>query len=173
MAEKYIKENNINDINDIKNICKFDICRLDELEDRMNTMDKSLIDVHEKISEVDKKASVSEQILLRLEIAFDKNNAINEKNIEVMSGIEKTLIGMQFEIKNNAENTTGIKKEIGEIKKKFEEIDNKGKIDLVKIAKDNIVWLFSGAAIVAIISILITIMINLDKIEAFFNPLAK
>jgi hypothetical protein len=164
MTEKYINENNI---------CKVDICRLGELEDRMNAMDKSLVDVHNQISEVDKKASISEQILLRLEIAFDKNNTINEKNIGVMSGIEKTLVGMQFEIRNNAENTTGIKKEIGEIKRKFDEINDKGRIDLIKIIKDNITWLFSSAAIIAIISIIITIIINFDKIKSFFNLLGK
>ena len=136
--------------NDVKLLSE----RVDRLEDRVE-------DMRVIINSVDTHGSVLEAILSRLETAF-------EKNIQVMNSMGDTLASMQYEIKTIGQLTSELKVEVGSVKRKFDEAEEKNKIDIRLIVKEilsnKIVWLLGIAT--AIFEI---VRSNFDHIKNFLK----
>ena len=136
--------------NDVKLLSE----RVDRLEDRVE-------DMRVIINSVDTNGSVLEAILSRLETAF-------EKNIQVMNSMGDTLASMQYEIKTIGQLTSELKVEVGSVKRKFDEAEEKNKIDIRLIVKEilsnKIVWLLGIAT--AIFEI---VRSNFDHIKNFLK----
>jgi len=136
--------------NDVKHLFE----RVDRLEDRVEDMRVS-------INNIDTQGNVLEAVLCRLETAF-------EKNIQVMNSMGDTLASMRYEIKTVGQLTSELKVEIGGVKKKFDEAEEKNKIDIRLIIKEvlsnKIIWLLGIAT--AIFEI---VRSNFDNIKNFLK----
>lgn len=148
-----------------------------DVEKEINKMEAIIYDVKDelfetnrKVSELDKKSSITEEILKsfnktseRLEKSNDKLYSFVESAIKTFGEIQATLVEMQSEIKNNALNTAELKSEqkvigneIVEINRKFEESEEKNKIDLRDVNKENKNKWLTGTFIGLIIGFVLT-----------------
>ena len=122
------------------------------LTKRVDKMEDTLTSVNTRVINIDKGLLITERLLNKMEVALDLNT-------KAVISIEKTMISMQGDIKNNASINMRIEKEVGQIKEKFEEAEEKAKLDLRVILKrfiDNkITWLIGGGiSLVALLEIL-------------------
>ena len=122
------------------------------LTKRVDKMEDTLTSVNTRVINIDKGLLITERLLNKMEVALDLNT-------KAVISIEKTMISMQGDIRNNASINMRVEKEVGQIKEKFEEAEEKAKLDLRVILKrfiDNkITWLIGGGiSLVALLEIL-------------------
>jgi len=145
--------------------CKFGLA----LSERVDEMAAAL-------AEVDKKASLSEKILERLEVTNSKLGETIEKFSDVMQQFEITMVNMQNKIDTTAEATKEVKEKVNAIEKKIEAVDEKSKIDWAQAVKDaltsKLVWLIGGG-IAVVLALEIFASQNPDGVASFFNLLGK
>lgn len=124
--------------------------------------------MEEELKDVDKKASIAEVLLARYERLLEKNTEAIESITGAITSIEKAIIGMQSEIRINAQATGELKDEVKEIKKNLEESEEKSKIDFRLILKEffnsKLAWILGGGTIT-----LVEIIRNWDKLSAIFK----
>jgi len=125
---------------------------------------KKVESMYEMLVEVDKKASLSEVLLSRLEISNGQLiKAINQFS-ETIQEFKITMISIQNEIKNNATKTDGVKNKVDNIEKKIEQLEEKSKIDLLIIIKtiftNRIIWLIGGGLLLYIIDFIIKFLLK-------------
>jgi len=123
------------------NSCNAPCIWIENLSKRVDKMEDTFGNVNNKVIDIDKRYSLTEILLAKLEAAFTNNtNAI--------ISIEKTMISMQNDIKNNAYTTMRIEREVGEIKEKFDAAEEVAKLDLRVVFKrfiDNkVTWILGG-----------------------------
>lgn len=140
--------------------------QLDALATRMNAMET-------RIADLDKRTAISEIILNRVEIAFDKNVEVLSRTTDAINSIEKTMVGLQDQINMNAQVTIAIKEKVDRIESNFEQAEEKAKIDFREIVKEffksKISWVISGGVIFALIELIIAIVENSDKLSQLFG----
>lgn len=127
-----------------------------ELAKRVEKMECDIDNHALLIASNDKKASISEVILDRVEKSLGEVARVIGVFEKTMSSIEKSMVQMQSGIANNADATNQIQSEIISIKKKFEEAENKSKIDWRDIVKEvltkKLTWLVGGGLLIYAIS---------------------
>jgi hypothetical protein len=143
---------------DIRNCIK--ACEwIDKLSERVNKMETT-------VQEIDKRSTLTDLLLHRFETAFTKLS-------DTMISIQSTMIEMQLDIKNNSKTTDVIKNEIREIKSKFDESEEKHKVDVRILIKS----LFSNKITWAILGFLVLVKLisELDSSEwqGIINLLGK
>ena len=74
------------------------------------------------IQDVDKRSFITEVLLEKLEVAFNKNTSVIE-------GIDDTLTKMSYELKNQSSRIEDLSKTTTELKTKFETSEQKFKVD--------------------------------------------
>ena len=74
------------------------------------------------IQDVDKRSFITEVLLEKLEVAFNKNTYVIE-------GIDDTLTKMSYELKNQSSRIEDLSKTTTELKTKFETSEQKFKVD--------------------------------------------
>lgn len=74
------------------------------------------------IQDVDKRSFITEVLLEKLEVAFNKNTCVIE-------GIDDTLTKMSYELKNQSSRIEDLSKTTTELKTKFETSEQKFKVD--------------------------------------------
>ncbi len=122
------------------------------------------------IQDVDKRSAITEVLLEKFEIAFNKNTSVIE-------GIDDTLTSMSFELKNQSSRIEDLSSTTNELKTKFEISEKKFKIDYRDIFKsflDKNSHLLVPGAIISIIGTGLLAFIkwvveNQDIILAFLN----
>lgn len=145
--------------------CKFGL----SLSERVDSMATAL-------AEVDKKASLSEKILERLEVTNSKLGETIEKFSDVMQQFEITMVNMQNKVDATAEATREVKEKVSAIEKKIEAVDDKSKIDWAQAVKSvltsKLIWLLGGG-LVMIIIFEIAAAQNPEGLANFLNLLIK
>lgn len=99
------------------------------------------------VQNVDKRSSITEILLEKLEIAFNKNT-------NVIEGIDDTLTEMNYELKNQSLKIQNLSNTTNELKTKFENSEKKFHLDFRDIFKaflDKNSHLFIPGAIISII----------------------
>ena len=122
------------------------------------------------IQDVDKRSAITEILLEKFEIAFNKNTSVIE-------GIDDTLTSMSFELKNQSSRIEDLSSTTNELKTKFEISEKKFKVDYRDIFKsflDKNSHLLVPGAIISIIGTGLLAFIkwvveNQDIILAFLN----
>lgn len=119
------------------------------------------------IQDVDKRSFITEVLLEKLEVAFNKNTSVIE-------GIDDTLTGMSYELKNQSSRIEDLSKTTTDLKTKFESSEQKFKVDFrdsLKSFLDKNSHLFIPGAIVSIIGtgILAFIKWILENQDIVFN----
>jgi predicted nucleic acid-binding Zn-ribbon protein len=151
-----------------KSSCESMVSRINE---RLNKLETKQDRMETAMNAVDVKSSINEVILKDLKDAFNRNTDVINKVIGAIGNVEKSIVSMQSEIKNNAVTTNEIKQDFSDFKCKFEESEEKAKVDFRLVVKqvlsDKLVWLF-GSVLTSgwIISKLLT---NWDKISVLFK----
>jgi chromosome segregation ATPase len=147
------------------------------MRNRVEDMQDVIYGLNTRLMEVDKKASVSQEILERLESSNNKlvEGIVNFSN--VMQKFEVTIVNMQNEIKNGSIITNEVKDRVEHIESRMNGDDDKVKIDLRDILKSKAIWIVSGGAFISICGLIIglinIIISNHDMIsrvvKAIFN----
>jgi len=122
------------------------------------------------IQDVDKRSAITEILLEKFEIAFNKNTSVIE-------GIDDTLTSMSFELKNQSSRIEDLSSTTNELKTKFEISEKKFKVDFRDVLKaflDKNSHLLVPGAIISIIGTGLLAFIkwvveNQDIILAFLN----
>ena len=111
------------------------------LENRVNSMDI-------EINKLTNNTSVVNALMLRMESAYKDTTQSLNKSAEAINLIGITLVG----IKNTLQVTSELKTEISGIKKKFEDAEDKNKIDFRLIVKEiltnKIIWILGAGTVV-------------------------
>jgi hypothetical protein len=133
--------------------------KIDKVEARMDKIEATL-------REVDKKSSITEILLGRFE-------TLHNKTMDVLDRVEHTMIGMQKEILANTAATVEIRNRISSIEKKFEDSEEKAKVDFRIVFRDfikgKLLWFLGGGVLVAIIELVRAIIENFDKFGTLFG----
>lgn len=122
------------------------------------------------IQDVDKRSAITEKLLEKFEIAFNKNTTVIE-------GIDDTLTSMNFELKNQSSRIEDLSNTTNDLKIQFESAEKKFKIDFRDILKSfvdkNSHLFIPGAAIISIgtglLAFIKWIIENQDKVITFLN----
>jgi len=136
------------------------------MQDRVLSITESLAELNDRIAAVDKKASISEQILLRQEENQTKLAEVMQNLSSVMQKFEITIVKMQTSIDTNISRTENVERKFDSFERKFEESESKSKFDIRDILKKNYIWFFGGGGIIFVI-------VNFDKIKTFISLFTK
>lgn len=108
-----------------------------------------------KIQQLDVQGAILQTLMSGIDKTISKNNDTMEKFSETLNSIEKTMLGMQLEIKNQSESSMRIEIKVKDIEKRFSESEEKAKTDFRVIFKnfiDNkLVYILSGGGIIFLI----------------------
>ena len=111
------------------------------LSERVDKLENKMDDMRNMISTIDNNSCVLQALLSRLETAL-------QRNTDVILEMEKTLFGMQSEIKSVSLVTNQLRADIDGVGKRFEIAEEKNKIDFRVITKEiltnKIIWLLGG-----------------------------
>jgi len=122
---------------------------------RIESLEKRMDKVEVTVQDNCKKIGISDAILLRFEETQSKLVEALQSFGRVNEEIKLTLRDMQNELKNNGISTQEVKIKITEIEKKFDESEEKSKIDWRIAVKDSVMktvpWLISLAIAIAYI----------------------
>ena len=122
---------------------------------RIESLEKRMDKVEVTVQDNCKKIGISDAILLRFEATQSKLVEALQSFGKINEEIKLTLRDMQNELKNNGESTQEVKIKITEIEKKFDESEEKSKIDWRIAIKDSVMktipWLISLAIAIAYI----------------------
>ena len=122
---------------------------------RIESLEKRMDKVEVTVQDNCKKIGISDAILLRFEATQSKLVEALQSFGRVNEEIKLTLRDMQNELKNNGISTQEVKIKITEIEKKFDESEEKSKIDWRIAVKDSVMktvpWLISLAIAIAYI----------------------
>jgi len=122
---------------------------------RIESLEKRMDKVEVTVQDNCKKIGISDAILLRFEETQSKLVEALQSFGRVNEEIKLTLRDMQNELKNNGISTQEVKIKITEIEKKFDEAEEKSKIDWRIAVKDSVMktvpWLISLAIAIAYI----------------------
>jgi hypothetical protein len=100
-------------------------------------MEKRLGKLEDRVNIIDKNGAVMEVLVKNGQEIQDQFSGALDKFSTVISNVEKTLIGLQNEIKLTRD-------DVGTLKKTVEIIEDKGKIDWMLLIKENLGKLISG-----------------------------
>jgi hypothetical protein len=100
-------------------------------------MEKRLGKLEDRVNVIDKNGAVMEVLVKNGQEIQDQFSGALEKFSNVISNVEKTLIGLQNEIKLTRD-------DVGTLKKTVEIIEDKGKIDWMLLVKENLGKLITG-----------------------------
>lgn len=166
-------------------------CRLGaQTDEKVDKMVTAVMNLEEKVSDIDKRTAISQESTRALEKANDRlENLYNrticaiEKSAETFVEVQTTMVKMQEEIKNLGrstddvrDDTRSLKVEVEELKKNFNNAEELGKVDMRKILQSRMVWLLGGGFVSILITLcgtLFTIMINFNGIINFIVNLVK
>ena len=137
---------------------------------QINDLAKRVEKMEGWIQDVDKRSSITEVLLEKFEIAFNKNT-------NVIEGIDDTLTKMSYELKNQSSRIEDLSSTTNELKTKFENSEKKFKVDFRDVLKaflDRNSHLLIPGAIVSIIgtgllAFIKWIVENQEIILAFLN----
>jgi len=122
---------------------------------RIESLEKRMDKVEVTVQDNCKKIGISDAILLRFEATQSKLVEALQSFGKINEEIKLTLRDMQNELKNNGISTQEVKIKITEIEKKFDESEEKSKIDWRIAVKDSVMktvpWLISLAIAIAYI----------------------
>ena len=122
---------------------------------RIESLEKRMDKVEVTVQDNCKKIGISDAILLRFEATQSKLVEALQSFGKINEEIKLTLRDMQNELKNNGISTQEVKIKITEIEKKFDESEEKSKIDWRIAIKDSVMktipWLISLAIAIAYI----------------------
>jgi len=122
---------------------------------RIESLEKRMDKVEVTVQDNCKKIGISDAILLRFEATQSKLVEALQSFGKINEEIKLTLRDMQNELKNNGISTQEVKIKITEIEKKFDEAEEKSKIDWRIAIKDSVMktipWLISLAIAIAYI----------------------
>lgn len=129
--------------------------RIDAMEVALAKSDDKLSKIDEKVDEVDKRAVRTEEVLKKVEVSNNKVVEVIEIFTNTMHQIEKTMVAMQYEIKENAGDIKEVKESLDCVKGDIKVINEKNKIDIMEIIKsifsDKISWVLSGGFLLTVI----------------------
>jgi hypothetical protein len=149
----------------------------DLLVERVVKVETALVQMDKAMVDVDKRTCLAEKILDRIDETNARLVDTIKKFGEVVQEIKITLVGLQAEIKNGSNKTEEMKTKIDELDRKFDEAEEKSKIDWRVMFKDvlgkKIIWLLSGGLITGAIAALIFIIKNFDEITQIITILTK
>jgi hypothetical protein len=141
----------------------------EDLRDHDNRIKK----LEESVSGLDKKIAVSDTILGRVEVAFNRNIDVLSKTTDAINCIEKTMISMQNQINTSAEITVRIKNKVDQIESGFLASEEKAKLDFREVVKEifksKLVWIIGGGFFISLLQLIIEFVKNFDS----FNNLIK
>lgn len=132
--------------------------RMDTVEVALARSDDKLLKIEEKLDEVDKREVKSEEILKRVEISSNRVIDVIETFTATMHQIEKTMVAMQYEIKENAGDIKDVKQSLDSVKSDIKIINERTKIDILEIIREifsnKLTWVLSGGFLLTIILII-------------------
>jgi len=139
---------------------------------QINDLTKRVEKMEGWIQDVDKRSAITEVLLEKLEVAFNKNTSVIE-------GVDDTLTRMTFEIKDQSSKIIDLSNTTNELKTKFESSEKKFQLDFRDVFKsfiDKNSHLFVPGAVISIIGTSLIsftkwVIENKEMIVTFFNNL--
>ena len=99
------------------------------------------MELEERVANVENRLIKVETELPHLRESLDRNTKSNEKMTEALVNLEKTMDRINYTTQNQEKEITENKEEIGKVKVKVEELEEKGKFDISSWIKSNWPWL--------------------------------
>ena len=96
---------------------------------------------------MDNRLTKIEAELPHLRESLDRNTTSNEKMTEALNSLEKTMDRINYTTQNQEKEISENKEEIGKVKIKVEELEEKGKFDISLWIKSNWPWLLITATL--------------------------
>lgn len=99
------------------------------------------MELEERVASMENRLTKMETELPHLRESLDRNTKSNDKMTDVLSSLEKTMLEINFKTKAQDNEIKQNKEEIDKVKVKVEQLEDKGKFDIMNWIKSNWVWL--------------------------------
>lgn len=99
------------------------------------------MEIEERVSQVENRLTKVETELPHLRESLDRNTKSNEKMVDVLDSLEKTMLQINYKTDTQENEIRENKQEIKDVKNKVEQLEEKGKFDIANWIKSNWVWL--------------------------------
>ena len=106
-----------------------------------------MAELEERVGKVENRLTRIETEIPHLKESIDKNTQSHEKMIEALNNLGKTMENINFTTNAQQKEITENKEEIGKVKIKVEELEEKGKFDISNWIKSNWPWLLITATL--------------------------
>lgn len=121
----------------------------------MDVIENRVAKLEDKVAEIDKNQAVFivtlNQFVDTVKEFSKSNTKLNDtiaKLDDTVTEVKFAMLGMKNEIKGNTQDICEVKEEVGELKCGMDANEEKSKVDLVKLAKDNVLAIVAFGYIV-------------------------
>lgn len=105
------------------------------------------MEIEERVSQVENRLVKVETELPHLRESLDRNTKSNEKMVDVLDSLEKTMLQINYKTDTQENEIKENKQEISNVKQKVEQLEEKGKFDISNWIKANWPWLLITATL--------------------------